>query len=79
MMPSTPSSQKPELENTFQEQYSSIWNQPLLTKSEPELTDNSSTQNNSSQEKKMPPTTSPEDITPSVKKLLTFAWTESEN
>ena len=27
----------------------------------------------------MPQTTSPEDITPLVKKSLTFAWTESEN
>ena len=79
MMPSTLSSPKPELENTYQEPSSSIWNQPSLIKSEPELTDNSSTQSNLSPEKKMLLTTSPEDTTPLVKKLLIFAWTESEN
>ncbi len=79
MMPSTLSSPKPEPENTYQEPSSSIWNQPSLIKSEPELTDNSSTQSNLSPEKKMLPTTSPEDTTLLVKKLLIFAWTESEN
>jgi hypothetical protein len=48
-------------------------------KSEPEPTDNYSTQNNWSPEKKMLPTTSPEDITPSEKKSSIFASTESEN
>ena len=46
MMLSTLSSVKPELENTSQDPSSSIWNQPLLMKLEPELTDNYSTQNN---------------------------------
>ena len=62
-----------------QEPSSLILSQPLLMKLEPELTDNFSIQSNSSQEKKMLPTTSPEDITPLVKKSSTFAWTESEN
>jgi hypothetical protein len=79
MMLSTPSSLKPVLENTCQDAYSSTWNPLLLTKSELEHTDNSSTLNNSSQEKKMLLTTSPEDITPLVKKLLISAWTESES
>merc|ERR1712166_557313 len=48
-------------------------------KSEPEPTDNCSIQNNSSPVKKMLPTTSPEDITPSVKKSLISASTESES
>merc|ERR1719473_2095927 len=48
-------------------------------KLEPELTDNSSIQSNSSQVKRMPPTTSPEDITPLVKKSLISASTESES
>jgi len=48
-------------------------------KSEPELTDNYSIPNNWSPEKKTPPITSPEDITPSEKKSLTSASTESEN
>merc|ERR1712166_1333969 len=47
-------------------------------KSEPEPTDNCSIQNNLSPVKKMLPTTSPEDITPSVKKSLISASTESE-
>jgi hypothetical protein len=50
-----------------------------LMKLELEPTDNFSIQSNSSLERKMPPTTSPEDITPLVKKSLIFAWTESEN
>merc|ERR1712010_361313 len=44
-----------------------------------EHTDNFSIQNNSSQERKMLPTTSPEDITPLVKKLSISASTELEN
>lgn len=78
-MPSTPSSVKQVPANTFQELYSQIQNQQLLMKSEQELTDNYSTQNNSFQEKKMLPTTSPEDTTQLVKKLLIFAQIESEN
>ena len=78
-MLSTLSSLKLELESTFQDAYSLILNQLSLMKLELEPIDNSSIQNNSSQEKKMPPTTSPEDITPSVKKLSIFALTESES
>merc|ERR1712139_54335 len=79
MMPSTPSSPRLVPESTSQEPSSSILSQPLLMRSEPELTDNSSIQSNSSQVKKMLPTTSPEDITPLVKKLLISASTESES
>ncbi len=78
-MLSTLSSPKPELESTFQEPFSWIWNQPLSMKSELELTDNCSTQNNSSPERRMPPTTSPEDTTPLVRKSLISVWTESES
>merc|ERR1712226_703900 len=79
MMPSTPSSQRLVLESMSQEPFSSILSQPLSMRSEPELTDNSSIQSNSSQVKRMPPTTSPEDITPLVKKSLISASTESES
>merc|ERR1712223_1309177 len=79
MTPLTPFSLKPVPVNTSHEPFSSISNQPSLTKSEPELTDNFSTQNNLSPEKKMPPTTTPEVTTPSVKKSLTWFSTESEN
>ena len=79
MTPSTLSSQRLELESTFQDASSSILNQLSSTKSEPEHTDNSSTPNNLSQEKKMLQTTSLEDTTPLERKLLTFALTESES
>merc|ERR1712139_719346 len=79
MMPSTPSSPRLVPESTSQEPSSSILSQPLLMRSEPELTDNSSTQSNSSQVKKMLPTTSPEDITPLVRKSSISASTESES
>merc|ERR1711881_601122 len=79
MMPSTPSSPRLVPESTSQEPFSSILSQPLLVKSEPELTDNSSIQSNSSQVKKMLPTTSPEDITPLVRKSSISASTESES
>jgi hypothetical protein len=46
MMPSTLSSQRLELVNTSQDVFSLILNQPSLMKSEPEPTDNYSTQNN---------------------------------
>merc|ERR1712167_322208 len=78
-MPSTPSSPRPVPESTSQEPSSSISSQPLSMRSEPEPTDNSSTQSNSSPEKKMPPTTSPEDITPSVRRSSISASTESES
>ena len=78
-MPSTPSSQKLELESTSQEPFSLILKPLSLMKLELEPTDNFSIQNNSSQERKMPPTTSPEDITPLVKKSLISASTESES
>merc|ERR1712167_15284 len=79
MMLSTPSSPRLVLESTSQEPSFSILNQPLLMRSEPELIDNSSIQSNSSQVKKMLQTTSPEDITPLVKKLLISALIESES
>ena len=68
MMHSTLSSVKLVPENMSQDVYSSISNQPLLTKSELVHTDNSSTQNNLFLVKKMPLTTSLEDIIPLVKK-----------
>merc|ERR1712183_664777 len=79
MMLSTLSSAKLELVSTSQDVSSSISNQPLLMKSEPEPTDNCSILNNSSQEKKMPPITSPEVITPSEERSSILLWTESEN
>merc|ERR1719199_875195 len=79
MMPSTPSSPRLVPVSTSQEPSSSILNQPLLMRLELELTDNSSIQSNSSQVKRMLPTTSPEDITPSVRKSLISASTESES
>merc|ERR1711935_320474 len=78
-MPSTPSSPRLVLVSTFQEPSSLILNQPLSMKLEPELTDNSSIQSNSSPERKTPPTTSPEDITPLVRKSLISVSTESES
>ena len=78
-MLSTHSSLKLELESTFQDAYSLILNQLSLMKLELEPTDNSSIQNNSSQVKKMLQTTSLEDTTQLVKKLLIFALIESEN
>merc|ERR1719258_40656 len=62
-----------------QEPSSLILSQPLLMKLELVPTDNSSIQSNSSQVKKMLPTTSPEDITPSVRKSSISASTESES
>merc|ERR1719446_910984 len=79
MMLSTPSSPRPVLVSTFQEPSSSISSQPLSMRSEPEPTDNSSIQSNSSPVKKMLPTTSPEDITPLVRKSSISASTESES
>merc|ERR1712100_711404 len=79
MMLSTPFSLKPVPENTSQDPSSSISNQPLLMKSEPEPTDNYSTQNNLSLVKKMPLTISLEVIIPSVKKSSILPLTESEN
>jgi hypothetical protein len=79
MMPSTPFSPKLVLENTSQDPSFSISNQLSLIKLELEPTDNSFILNNLFQAKKMLPTTSPEDTTPLVKKLLIFALTESEN
>merc|ERR1719326_458639 len=78
-MPSTPSSPRLVPESTSQEPSSSILSQPLLMRLEPEPTDNSSIQSNSSQVKKMLPTTSPEDITPLVRKSSISASTESES
>merc|ERR1712178_47814 len=79
MMPSTPSSPRLVPESTSQEPSSSISSQPLSMRSEPEPTDNSSTQSNSSLVKKMPPTTSPEVTTPLVRRSLTCASIESES
>jgi hypothetical protein len=78
-MPSTPSSQRLVPVNTSPDVSSSTWSQPLLMRSELEPTDNCSTPNNSSPERKMLPTTSPEDITPLVKKSSISVWTESES
>merc|ERR1712048_454003 len=79
MMLSTPSSLRLVLASTSQELSSLISSQPLLMRSEPEPTDNSSTQSSSSPERRMPPTTSPEVTTPLVRKLLISASTESES
>ena len=79
MMPSILSSVKPAPENMSQELYFWILNQQLLMKSELEHTDNYSTQNNLFLARKMLPTTSPEVITPLVKKLSIFAQIELEN
>merc|ERR1719267_460313 len=76
---STPSSPRLVPVSTSQELSSSISSQPLSMRSELEPTDNSSIQSNSSQEKKMLPTTSPEDITPLVRKSLISALIESES
>merc|ERR1712185_511527 len=78
-MLSTPSSPRLVPVSTSQELSSSISSQPLSMRSELEPTDNSSIQSNSSQEKKMLPTTSPEDITPLVRKSSISASTESES
>merc|ERR1711934_548122 len=78
-MPSIPSSPRLVLASMSQEPSSLISSQPLSMKLEPEPTDNSSFQSSSSQERRMGPTTSPEVTTPSVRKSLIFAWTESEN
>jgi len=79
MMLSTPFSLKPVPENTSQDPSSSISNQPLLMKSEPEPIDNYSTQNNLSLVKKMPLTTSLEVTIPSEKKSSILLLIESEN
>merc|ERR1719271_995299 len=78
-MLSTPSSPRLVLESMSQDPSSLISNQLLLMKSEPEPTDNSSIQSNSSQVKKTLPTTSPEDITPLVRRSSISASTESES
>merc|ERR1711915_447335 len=79
MIPSTPSSVRLELENMFQEPFSSILNQLLSMRSVPELTDNFSTLNNRSLERKMLPTTTPVVTTPSEKKSSTWSWIVSES
>merc|ERR1712139_644235 len=76
---STPSSPRLVPVSTSQELSSSISSQPLSMRSEPEPTDNSSIQSNSSPVKKMLPTTSPEDITPLVRRSSISASTESES
>ena len=79
MMLSTLSSLKPVPVNTSQDLSSLILNQPSLMKSEPEPTDNYSTQNNLSLVKKMPLTTSLEVTIPLVKKSSILPLIESEN
>merc|ERR1712127_858036 len=79
MMLSTPSSPRLVPVSTFPEPSSSISSQPLSMRSEPEPTDNSSTPSSSFPERKMPLTTSPEDITPSVRRSSIPALTESES
>merc|ERR1719456_1747672 len=78
-MLSTPSSLRLVPESTSQDASSLISSQPSSMRLEPEPTDNSSTQSNSSPERKMPPTTSPEDITPLVRRSSISASTESES
>merc|ERR1712151_1465308 len=65
--------------STSPEPSSSISNPPSSMRSEPEPTDNCSTQSNSSPERRMPPTTSPEDTTPLVRKSSISASIESES
>jgi len=79
MMLSTLSSLKLVPVNTSQDLSSLILNQPSLMKSEPEPTDNYSTQNNLSLVKKMPLTISLEVIIPSEKKSSILLLIESEN
>merc|ERR1712048_303009 len=79
MMPSTPSSRRPVLASTSHVPSSSISSQPSSMRSEPEPTDSSSTQSSSSPVRRMPPTTSPVVTTPSERRLLTSASTESES
>merc|ERR1711907_820384 len=79
MMLSTPSSPRLVPESTSQDASSSISSQPLSMRSEPEPTDNSSTQSNSSPVRRMPPTTSPEVTTPLVRRSSISASTESES
>merc|ERR1712216_678738 len=79
MMPSTPSSPRLVPASTSPALSSSISSPPLSMRSEPEPTDNFSIPSSSSQERRMPPTTSPEDITPLVRRLSISASTESES
>merc|ERR1711934_1302358 len=76
---STPSSPRLVPVSTSPDASSSISSPPLSMRSEPEPTDNSSIPSNSSQERRMPPTTSPEDITPLVRRSSISASTESES
>merc|ERR1711988_902243 len=78
-MLSTPSSPRLVPVSTSPDASSSISSLPLSMRSELVPTDNSSILSNSSPEKKMPPTTSPEDITPLVKKSSISALIESES
>merc|ERR1712110_752622 len=79
MMLSTPSSLRPVLASTSQEPSSLISSQLLSMRSEPEPTDSFSTQSSLSLVRRMPPTTSPVVTTPSERKSLISASTESES
>merc|ERR1719456_1359844 len=79
MMPSTPSSQRLVLASTSPDASSSISSPLSSMRSELVPTDNSSTPSNSSPVKRTPPTTSPEVITPLVRKSSISVSTESEN
>merc|ERR1712001_570642 len=77
MTPSRPSSPRPVLASTSQEQSSSIWSPLLLTRPDAEHTANCTTLSSSSAERRTPPTTTPEDTTPSERRLSTLFLTES--
>merc|ERR1711907_670005 len=74
---STPSSPRLVPVSTSQDASSSISSQPLSMRSALVPTDNSSTQSNSSLVRRTLPTTSPVVTTPSVRRLLISASTES--
>merc|ERR1712188_261660 len=76
-MPSTPSSPRLVPVSTSQDASSSISSPLLSMRSALAPTDNSSTPSNSSLVRRMPPTTSPVVTTPSVRRLLISASTES--
>merc|ERR1719376_1067733 len=75
----TLSSQKLAPENTFPERFSLILNQPLLMKSEQELTGSFSILSSLFQEKKMQRTIMPEDTIRLERRSSISCWIESEN
>ena len=77
MIPSTRSSRNAVQESTSLVLSLSIWSQLWLTRFAPVHTVHFSIPNNWSLARKTPPTITPEAITPSARKLLTWCWTES--